>query len=158
MLREILIDTVAHLPPLAILDGMPLDRVAVPPGPGVHSAVAILAHLDFWQSWMLRRCEGHAIPVPASAADGWPEAAASDWETLRDRFAAGLARADELGRYGARLSAPVTPAIEFPPLGHFTVRDALFHIAQHNSHHLGQIVTTRQMLGCWPPPSGSWTW
>jgi hypothetical protein len=35
---------------------------------------------------------------------------------------------------------------------------ALVHVANHNAHHLGQIVLLRQLMGRWPPPSGSWTW
>jgi uncharacterized damage-inducible protein DinB len=31
-------------------------------------------------------------------------------------------------------------------------------MAAHNSHHLGQVVLLRQILGAWPPPSGSYTW
>lgn len=50
------------------------------------------------------------------------------------------------------------PAIEAPGLGHYTIADALTHLAIHNAHHLGQIVTIRQILGVWPPPDGSWTW
>jgi uncharacterized damage-inducible protein DinB len=52
----------------------------------------------------------------------------------------------------------VTPAIEFPPLAHHTVREALVHVAMHNAHHLGQVITLRQLLGAWPPPAGSYTW
>lgn len=39
-----------------------------------------------------------------------------------------------------------------------SIEDALIHVAQHNAHHLGQVVTLRQVLGCWPPPGGSYTW
>jgi uncharacterized damage-inducible protein DinB len=84
------------------------------------------------------------------SAEGWP--------ALVARFDAGLERAARIGEDEARLARPVTPALEFPPLAHYTVRDALVHIAQHNSHHLGQIITTRQLLKAWPPPAGSWTW
>ena len=31
-------------------------------------------------------------------------------------------------------------------------------IAIHNSHHLGQIVTLRQLMGLWQPRGGGWTW
>jgi uncharacterized damage-inducible protein DinB len=32
------------------------------------------------------------------------------------------------------------------------------HVAVHTAHHIGQIVTLRQLLGAWPPPQGSHTW
>jgi hypothetical protein len=37
-------------------------------------------------------------------------------------------------------------------------RDLLVDNHAHNGHHLGQVVLMRQMLGAWPPPSGSYTW
>jgi len=52
----------------------------------------------------------------------------------------------------------LTPAIEFPSLAHYSRRDVLVHVATHNAHHLGQVILLRQLLGVWPPPSGSWTW
>ena len=43
-------------------------------------------------------------------------------------------------------------------LARYTVGDALAHLAQHNSHHLGQVILLRQLMTPWPPPTGSWTW
>jgi hypothetical protein len=34
----------------------------------------------------------------------------------------------------------------------------LLSAALHNTHHLGQIITLRQLMGVWPPPSGTITW
>ncbi len=68
-------------------------------------------------------------------------------------------RLQQLGEIGEEAAAaPVSPAIEFPPLAHYTIGDALVHVATHNSHHLGQVVLLRQLHGAWPPPAGSWTW
>jgi uncharacterized damage-inducible protein DinB len=53
---------------------------------------------------------------------------------------------------------PISPAIEFPPLAHHTIGDALLHVSVHNSHHLGQVIVLRQLMGCWPPPAGRHTW
>jgi uncharacterized damage-inducible protein DinB len=74
---------------------------------------------------------------------------------VHDRFVAGLERA---AAFGDRSERPLAPAIDFPPLAHYTIGDAIVHIAQHNSHHLGQVILLRQLMGLWPPPSGSWTW
>jgi uncharacterized damage-inducible protein DinB len=118
-----------------------------------------VAHLDFWQSWFLARCDGQDSPMVSAAADGWPAPNdAAGWPALRDRFEAGLRRAAAIGDDGERLAKPLSPSIEFPPLANYTVRDALAHVAQHNAHHLGQVVVIRQLLGAWPPPAGSWTW
>ena len=71
---------------------------------------------------------------------------------------AGAKCALELAAEPGRLDQPITPAIELPELGNYVVRDALIHMATHNSHHLGQIVTLRQLMGLWPPRGGGWTW
>jgi len=154
--HDLLFDNHAHIPVLSALDGLtPHDadrRVVHVP----HSIAEIVAHLAFWQEWFCRRCDGAAEPLPSSAALGWPAAAPGSWDTVRARFAAGLERAAALANGDTARS--IRPPIEYPPLAAYTVRDAIEHMAAHNSHHLGQIVLLRQMLGAWPPPSGSYTW
>ncbi len=157
-IREMLLEPFVHMPPLHALDAITPEDAVRSPVEGLHSVAAILAHMEFWQAWFLGRCQGTALPMVTSAAAGWPAVSAEGWPALVGRFGAGLLRAAEIGEDQARLSRPVTPAIEFGPLAHYTVRDALVHVAQHNSHHLGQIITTRQLLRAWPPPSGSFTW
>jgi uncharacterized damage-inducible protein DinB len=157
-IRELLIETFVHMPPMQILEGLSSDDAVRVPMAGLHAIASIVGHMEFWQSWFLKRCEGQGVAMPGNAAEGWPAVTADQWLDLLARFESGLAHAVSLGDDRARLDAPVTPAIEFPPLAHYTVRDALMHMAQHNSHHLGQIVTARQILGCWPPPAGSFTW
>lgn len=150
---ELLLSPIAYMPPPRILDGLSTEDAGrrLPGAP--HTAAEILAHLVFWQSWFLNRCMGMPVPMVQAAADGWPAAAAADWPRLRGEFVTGLDRAVHLPADG-----PIVPPIEFPPLAEYTVHDALTHLAVHNAHHLGQIVTLRQMMGAWPPPEGSWTW
>lgn len=154
--RVLLLDNHAHLPALSALDGLtPYDadrRVTHAP----HSIAEVVAHMTFWQAWFCGRCDGAADPLPSSAALGWPTPAPGSWDTVRDRFTAGLERAAALG--DGDTSRPIDPPIEFPPLAAYTVRDAIEHMAAHNGHHLGQIILLRQMLGTWPPPFGSYTW
>jgi uncharacterized damage-inducible protein DinB len=153
--RELLIDTYAHMPPARALEGLTSEEAERRvPGTG-HSIAEIVAHMSFWQDWFCRRCEGVAEPMAAPAARGWPAVASESWPDVRDRFTAGLARAAALSD---RSDQAISPAIEFPPLGGYTIRDALVHVAQHNSHHLGQVILLRQLMTRWPPPAGSWTW
>jgi uncharacterized damage-inducible protein DinB len=114
--------------------------------------------MAFWQQWFLDRCDGVAVPMPAPAAIGWPKVDDGHWDVVRERFEAGFERALTLADVGARVMLPITPPIEFDPMATYTVGDALTHIALHNAHHLGQVITLRQQLGSWPPPAGSWTW
>jgi uncharacterized damage-inducible protein DinB len=154
--RSLLFDNHAHIPALSALDGLTAHdadrRIAHAP----HSIGDIVAHLVFWQEWFCSHCDGAAESLPSSAALGWPAPAPGSWNTVRARFAAALERATALGN--GEPARPISPPIEYPPLAAYTVRDAIEHIAAHNSHHLGQIVLLRQLLGAWPPPSGSYTW
>lgn len=114
---------------------------------GRHSIAEIAAHLDFWQRWFPARCQGRSEPVPATASQGWPAV-----EAVQNRFLAG---AEELVAFAERrgaLELPVQPAIEVPPLAGYTLGDALVHAATHNSHHLEQVITLRQLMALWPPP------
>lgn len=151
--EELLLHPIAYMPPAKLLDGLSADVAAQRISGVPHSIVEILAHLVFWQTWFLNRCSGAAIPLPSHAAEGWPAATAADWERLREEFLAGLQSALRLPAEGR-----VNPPIEFPPMAQYSIGEAVTHMAQHNAHHLGQIVTLRQALGVWPPPDGSFTW
>lgn len=156
--NELLLSPMAYMPPARSFEGLNADQSAarVPGAP--HSIVEIVAHIVFWQSWSVRRCEGSAEPMAASAATGWPAASAADWESLRSRFLADAERLVAMTSDPTARMRRLEPPIESPPLAEYTVGDAAVHVAVHNAHHLGQIVTLRQMLGAWPPPQGSWTW
>lgn len=152
--RELLIDTTPFVPPARALEALEGDdaerRVAGSP----HSIAELVAHMIFWQDWFGRRAQGTGEPMAATAAAGWPTVVPGSWPDLRERFLAGLERLAALGPD----DRPLAPPIEFPPLAHYSVHDALVHVAQHNAHHLGQVVLLRQLMGRWPPPSGRWTW
>lgn len=153
-----LLSPFAYMPPPRLLDGLTGAQAEARVAGASHSVVEILAHLVFWQSWFLDRCAGTGTPMAASASAGWPAASSADWETLKRRFLDGLEKAVSLASDPASKERPLEPAIEFPPLANYTAADAAVHIAIHNAHHLGQIVTLRQVLGLWPPAEGSWTW
>ena len=155
-LREFLTSPTAFLAPDKALKGLSVDDAERHITGAPHSVVEIVAHLAFWQDWFYARCLGQAMPVVASAAAGWPAPAAGSWPLVRSHFIDRLQRLTALSE--GDLTQPVTPAIEFPPLAHYTIGEALVHVATHNAHHLGQVILLRQLLGSWPPPAGSWTW
>ena len=151
--EELLMNPVAYMPPTQVLDGLSAEDSARRV-PGIrHSIVEIVAHLAFWQAWFLSRCAGVTKPQVAHAADGWPAVTAADWDDVRGEFLTDLRRAVDLPTTG-----PVDPPLEFPPMAAYGVEDVMSHVAQHNAHHLGQVVLLRQALGLWPPPGGSYTW
>lgn len=157
-IRALVLDTHVHLAPLKMLEDLSGVDAVRPPLPRMHSVAGLVAHMDFWQRWFLQRCAGTAVPMPTHAADGWPDVRAEGWPALLERFGRGLREAAVLGDDLTGLDQPMRPALEFPAMSEYTRRDALVHVAQHNSHHLGQVVSARQFLGLWPPKAGSWTW
>jgi uncharacterized damage-inducible protein DinB len=142
----------------AAVAGVSADAAAAKPNGAFHTIAEIVAHMAFWQRWFLDRCDGLTVPMPAPASLGWPTVSRNDWDSVREQFEADYRRALALTDDVARVDLPLTPAIEFTPLTHYTIGDALTHIALHNAHHLGQVITLRQQLAQWPPPAGSWTW
>jgi uncharacterized damage-inducible protein DinB len=156
--HELLLNPSAYAPPAHVLEDLS-DAEAVRRIEGApHSVAEIVAHLAFWQEWFLSRARGVASPMVTPAAAGWPAAPAGSWNETRERFLRGAREAVSLGSRAEAAAQRLSPAIEYGPLSHYTVNDALTHVAIHNAHHLGQVVVLRQLLGRWPPPSGSWTW
>src|SRR5256885_7460423 len=111
--RDLLLDNRAHIPALSAVDGLTAHdadrRVTHVP----HSIAEIVAHLAFWQHWFCGRCDGSAVPLPASAALGWPAPAPGSWENVRALFAAGLECAAVLG--DGDTAQTISPSIEYPP-------------------------------------------
>ena len=157
-LHSILRGSHSYLAPSAALAGLSPDVAAAKPPRAPHSIAEVVAHMAFWQDWFLDRCEGIAAPPPANAAGGWPPIASGEWDRILDRFEAGFKRGLSLADDETRTTAPLAPALEFDHLKRYTIGDALIHVALHNAHHTGQVITLRQQLGSWPPPAGSWTW
>ena len=154
--HEFLIAPIGYLAPDKLLDGLSATEAEHRVTEGMHTVAEIVAHLSFWQDWFHARCTSQPAPMVISAADGWPRVAPRSWPELRSRF---LERLHQLAALAeGDVTKPVTPAIEFPPLAHYTIDDALIHVATHNAHHLGQVIVLRQLAGTWPPPAGSWTW
>lgn len=152
---ELLIDTSPFIPPGRALEGLaPEDAERRTPG-APHSIAEVVAHMAFWQEWFGRRVQGIGDPMASHAAEGWPDVAPGTWPALMEGFLSGIERLSTSEVNGGR---PLEPPFEYPPLARYTVHDALVHVAMHNAHHLGQVVLLRQQMGCWPPPSGSYTW
>jgi uncharacterized damage-inducible protein DinB len=155
--RHALLDTIVYLSPLKVLEGLSPAAAAERPPSLPHSIGEIVAHLSFWQEWFTRRFEGRNEPVVASAALGWPPIPPGSWHDVEARFRQGLETLVALAE-GRDLNSRLQPAIDFEPLSQYTLGDVIHHVAQHNAHHLGQVVMLRQLAGTWPPPGGSWTW
>jgi uncharacterized damage-inducible protein DinB len=156
-IREWLVEPIAFIPPAKALEGLSAaDAERRVPGAN-HSVAEVVAHMTFWLDWFVRRCEGEALAMPEHADAGWPTIMRASWPEHRDRFLATLDRAVALSDR-ARVDDPITPPLESPSMAHYRIRHAVVHMATHTAHHLGQVIVIRQLLGMWPPPTGSWTW
>ena len=149
------VDTFAHIPATAAISDLSAEDATrrLPDAP--HTIAEIVTHLLFWQAWFLARCQGEAHPMAASAAVGWPDVSSESWPALRQRFLTGRAALQALANEPNRA---IEPPIECPPLADHTIYDALVHVTIHSAYHVGQIVTLRQLMGLWPPATGTCTW
>jgi len=134
------------------VDALPAAlRGAVPSG-GTHSPWALVEHIRIAQDDILRFStnEDGRYSSPPWPAGYWPTTAAppSDaaWVASLAAVIADRAAMERLVSDPARdLLAP------FPwGSGQTLLREAMM-IADHTSYHVGELVTTRQLLGAWPP-------
>ncbi len=113
-----------------------------------HSVAEVVAHVQFWQAYLLRVFRGERPVWPTGAAQGWPDP--GEWERLSAEF---------LRDQGALSAYARTPAF-LEQLDHKGRPRSLplLNFAGHGLYHLGQVVSIRQALGLWPPPEGGDTW
>ncbi len=152
------------------LDGLSGEQAHLVPAGLPHSVAGIVAHVAYWQTYLLAVFAGDDPPAVEHAAQGWPDQARqvqpdsdpatsdpvnsdpveTDWEALKLIFFSGLdtlaahardeAFLELLDRKGRPRIVPLTS------------------FAGHGLYHLGQVVTVRQLIGAWPPPGGGDTW
>ncbi|MFC3833048.1 MULTISPECIES: DinB family protein [Deinococcus] len=132
----------------AALEGLSAGDAARVPAGLPHSVAQVVAHVQFWQQWLLDAATGTARPWPEHAAGGWPDP--GEWDTLRRDLLGAQARLRDLAR-DPDLASTSTP--QGQPWGVILV-----NFTGHGVYHLGQVVSIRQALGLWPPPGGGDTW
>ena len=127
------------------------DEQAAQRAPGLpHSVAELVAHVNWWNRWMLDIIEmGQALPYPAHAADTWPAVQAEDWNRTKNEFYELLARIDT---HAAR------PDLASPVNHEETIGELLADFALHPAPHCGQIISVRQALGAGPRAGGGDTW
>ena len=161
-LQNIFIGQAAAAPPAHILEALTDAQVHARPAGAPLSIYDEVWHVAFWAEMTLDWIGGKATPYPASASEGFPTEShkqGEDWPALRARLMRGLealaAAAGDLARLDLIVDCPSQPGFAARPM---TVREQLENTGAHNAYHLGKIVLLRQLLQCWPPPSGGDTW
>jgi uncharacterized damage-inducible protein DinB len=143
----------AHVRVAAACEGLAWKQAGLRPDGAPHSIFQIVNHMVYWQDFSLRWLAGDKPPSPRHAAQSWPGKAkpsgAEDWDRTLEQLRRGLAELD-------RWAAEEEP---FSDRGSGkTTLEILQMIATHNSYHVGQVATLRQLLEAWPPPGGGATW
>ena len=136
----------AHVDARTALAGVPPDRVNDRVPGWDHSLWDLVEHLRFTQADILEFIQDD-YAEKEWPADYWPDrdADAADWR----RSVAGF-----LGDLDALVALTQTAdlAAELPHAPGYTVLREVLLAADHNGHHLGQVVALRRQLGLWPPP------
>jgi uncharacterized damage-inducible protein DinB len=148
-----------HLDPAAILDGLTPDQAGAKPHELPHSVSEIVAHMCFWQEWFNDCAVRGFNGIPEHAIDGWPSVSGDGWDALRTRYLQAIETAKQIARESDSLASPLLPPdVKIDSLANQSRGSAILQMAAHNSHHLGQIITIRQLMSLWPPPGGTLTW
>ena len=128
-----------------------------------HSIWQLVAHMNYWMGYELKRIRGEAPKYPEHAAESWPAQGAPPSE--QEWRAAVAAFKNLLSEFGvlAESSPEVLSrqvAATYP--GHTKISSSLqamlWQIVVHNSYHIGQVAMLRRMLDAWPPQGGGDTW
>jgi uncharacterized damage-inducible protein DinB len=133
-------------PEKAIADLSPEDARKKPKNSN-HSCWELLHHIVIWQEAIFEAIEGKEVDWrEVSKNHNWPSdeylSDDSNYTNLVDKFLQGLSKSEELVN-SADLHKSM-PAWDDAP-----VIQAFMVLLQHNSYHLGQIITTRKNLGLW---------
>lgn len=132
----------------AFADFPPDLRGAIPAG-AAHSGWELLEHLRLAQADILDFCVNPHYTELAWPEDYWPASVApaddAEWEASIARFGSDLGALKRLALDGSVDLFAAIPHGE----GQTYVRELLLAV-DHNAYHLGQFVTLRQVLGCWP--------
>lgn len=152
------VDAGFHSPAVA-LDGLTDEQALAKPHRLPHSIAEIVAHMWYWQEFFNRAAGEGFSGFPEHAEEGWPKVGSGEWDAVRDRFLASIGTAQELAMTCDRLDDKLLPEnFPVPFWQRESLGSGLLHGAIHSSHHLGQVVILRQLMGLWPPAAGSMTW
>lgn len=139
----------AHAPLEKVTEKFPLQLQGVVPDGLPYSAWQLLEHIRLSQADMLEFCTSKNYKEKKWPEDYWPKSPAPPnsraWEASVRRIK------DDRAKFIKLLSNPKADLFVPFPWGD---GQTLFHeaclIIDHNSYHLGEIVTLRRLLGAWP--------
>ena len=148
-----------HLDPAGILEGLTHEQAHTKPQGLPYSIAELVAHMCFWQEWFNACLINGFTGIPKHSVGGWPAVDLNGWASLRERYVRAIEDAKRLAAESPSLADPLLPPeANVQSLARESRGSALMRAAMHNSHHFGQIITMRRLMGLWPPPGGTITW
>jgi hypothetical protein len=149
-LLELLEGGHAYSKPGPILEKLPFALQGQVPEGAEHSPWQVLEHLRLAQSDILEFSRDKDHVSPPWPEGYWPESPAPPDEGAWDRSVEAFFK--DLQGMKDLVTDPASDLYEpFPwGKGQTLLREALL-VADHNSHHLGQMILLRRLLGAWPP-------
>jgi len=140
----------AHASLDAALANFPTELRGKRPNGLPHSAWELLDHIRATQRDLLEFCTNDDYKDPKWPEDYWPSSPEpkndAEWTAC---IRAIHADADALAKFTTETDVDLTSKIPHGT-GQTYLRTVLVAI-DHTSHHLGQIILTRRLLGSWPP-------
>lgn len=145
--------------PAVVLDGLTEEQATARPHGLPHSIADLVGHMCFWQEYFNQAASEGFPGFPEHAGEGWPGMNPGEWDSLRARFLKSVETTQRLAIACPTLDEKLLPeSFPLPFWERESIGSGLLHGAVHSSHHLGQVVTLRQLMGLWPPRAGSLTW
>jgi hypothetical protein len=151
-LLELLRGGHAHLRFDEAIEGLPADLRGTKAPDLPHTPWQLLEHLRICQWDILEFSRNGDYVSPKFPEGYWPETAAppddAAWTQSVESFRRDLKEMEDL------VADPKTDLYARIPwgTGQTILREAML-VADHNAYHIGQLVTLRQALGAWQPPS-----
>ncbi len=140
----------AHAGLDAALANMPAELRGQRPAGLPHSVWELLEHIRFTQRDLLEFCTNEKYEEPKWPDNYWPSSPGPKNDAAWTACIAAIhADADELAKFTVETDIDLTTKIPHGT-GQTYLRTVLVAI-DHTSHHLGQIIITRRLLGSWPP-------
>lgn len=131
-----------HGPSVAeALENITADLAATHPMEHAHTIWELLLHMDAWQVFALRMCEGNPMPSLQGDADWPPVKNTGDaaWHAEKEAFAEHARQLNQcIGSWDDSKLRDTVPDGEFP----FKV--LLHGVAHHNIYHAGQIALLKK--------------
>jgi uncharacterized damage-inducible protein DinB len=163
VLNELLRGKGAHADPIICVEDISADLAARQVAGFPHSIGQLVFHMNYWMDYEVRRIRGKRLAYPDHNSESFPTASSpageEEWERLRERFAALLAKFAALADSSPR---EMRRQIESAHAGDAkvagTLEAILWQMVAHNSYHVGQVAMMRRMLNAWPPRGGGDTW